>query len=67
MGYPDPRTGFNKSTMRETRHDMIVTDDNVRIPLFIKFPGCRPGKVSDTVGTVDLLPTILGLLEISGP
>ena len=63
-GYPDPRTGFNKSTMRETRHDMIVTDDNVRIPLFIKCPNCRPGKVSDTVGTVDLLPTILSLLEI---
>jgi len=63
-GYPDPRTGLNKSTMRETRHDMIVTDDNVRIPLFIKFPNCRPGKVSDVVGTVDLLPTILSLLEI---
>jgi len=63
-GYPDPRTGFNKSTMREIRHDIIVTDDNVRIPLFIKFPGCRPGKVNDTVGTVDLLPTILSLLEI---
>ena len=63
-GYPDPSTDFNKATMKETRHDMIVTDDNVRIPLFIKFPGCRPGKVIDTVGTVDLLPTILSLLEI---
>ncbi len=63
-GYPDPRTGFNKAILRGTRHDMIVTDDNVRIPLFIRFPGCKSMKIQDTVGTIDLMPTILDLLNI---
>jgi len=63
-GYPDPRTGLNKSILRRTRHDMVVTDDNIRIPLFIKYPGCRPKKVNDVVGTVDLFPTLLHLLNV---
>ena len=63
-GYPDPRTGLSEATMRNTRHDMVVTDDNIRVPLLIKYPGCRPHKVNDMVGLIDLFPTLLHLLDV---
>jgi len=51
------------------RHDLIVTDDNICVPLVIKYPGCEAGKKIDTiVGLIDLVPTILNLLDIEyGP
>lgn len=61
-GYPDPRSGLDKNMLRKTRHDMVVTDDNVKIPLFIKYPGCKPHKIDKIIGTVDLFPTTLSLL-----
>lgn len=63
-GYPDPRTGLTEAAMRNMRHDMVVTDDNIRVPLLIKYPGCQPRKVSDMVGLVDLFPTLLHLLDV---
>ena len=77
-GYPDPRTElidpkwqrkanvFNIQTaMRKVRHDLVVTDDNIRVPLLVKYPGCCPHQVNDSVGLVDLFPTILHLLDIN--
>ena len=51
------------------RHDLIMTDDNICVPLVIKYPGCETGKKIDTtVGTIDIVPTILSLLNIEyGP
>ncbi len=51
------------------RHDLIMTDDNICVPLVIKYPGCEAGKKIDiTVGLIDLVPTILNLLDIEyGP
>ena len=51
------------------RHDLIMTDDNICVPLVIKYPGCEPGKKIDiTVGTIDIVPTVLSLLDIEyGP
>jgi hypothetical protein len=63
-GYPDPSSGLTESSMRGMRHDMVVTDDNIQVPLFIKCPGYPPRKVSEMVGLIDLFPTILRLLEI---
>jgi|GEM_PF-3385265 len=76
-GYPDPRTELIdpelqgkhgmvsiQTAMRQVRHDMVVTDDNIRVPLFMKYPGCCPHQVHDSVGLADLLPTILHLLDI---
>ena len=35
-GYPDPSTGLNVNTMRNMRHDMVVTDDNIKVPRILK-------------------------------
>ena len=47
------------------RHDLIMTDDNICVPLVLKYPGCRMGeKIDTTVGTIDIVPTVLNILEI---
>lgn len=63
-GYPDPRTGLDKNTMRNMRHDMVVTDDNIKVPLFIKVPGLPAGTRTSLVSTIDFTPTVLDLLEL---
>ncbi len=63
-GYPDPRTGLSQSTLRKQRHDMVVTDDNIQVPLFLRVPGIPPGKVHEMVGLVDLFPTLITLLGV---
>jgi hypothetical protein len=70
-GYPD----FSKEsgrpefyTKNNLTHDVILTDDNIMIPMFIKYPGCPEGKkVNSTVSSLDLYPTILDLLEMPIP
>jgi len=64
-GYPDPSTGLTVETMKKYSHDMIVTDDNSRVPLIIKYPGCPKGrKIHEVVRTSDIFHTINELLEI---
>lgn len=63
-GYPDPRTGLNKNTMRNLRHDMVVTDDNIKIPLLVRGPGISPGERNSVVSTIDFTPTILDFLGL---
>lgn len=47
------------------RHDLIMTDDNICVPLVVKYPGCQAGKKIDiTVGLIDVVPTILDILKI---
>ena len=68
-GYPDS----SKETGRpeyyadnKLTHDLILTDDNIMIPFFIKYPGCQKGlKIETTVSSIDLYPTILDLLGIA--
>jgi hypothetical protein len=58
-GYPDPSSGLTEETMKKYTHDMIITEDNIKVPLMIKYPGCPKGKkVTNEVGTVDIFPTI---------
>lgn len=64
-GYPDPTTGLNKNTMRNMRHDMVVTDDNIKVPLFIKTPDLIKKKIENVVGHVDIFPTLMNLLNIN--
>jgi len=64
-GYPDPSTKLNENFFRGLGHDMILTDDNIRTPLLIKYPNCPGGKKIDSVvGHIDILPTIFDLLDI---
>jgi hypothetical protein len=47
------------------RHDLIMTDDNICVPLVLKYPGCKMReKIDTTVGTIDIVPTVLDILQI---
>jgi hypothetical protein len=64
-GYPDPSTGLTEATMKKFSHDMIITEDNIKVPLMIKYPNCPMGKkVSNEIGSVDVFPTICEILNI---
>lgn len=66
-GYPDPKRGISAEYLAKNKlsHDIFMTDDNIMIPLIIRYPGCIPGqKIDATISTLDLLPTILDILGI---
>lgn len=64
-GYPDPATNLNEGFFKGLGHDMILTDDNIRTPLLIRYPGCLEGmKVDNVVGHVDILPTVFDFLGL---
>ena len=70
-GFPDPsRKSFNELIKRRgpfyNRHDLILTDDNVLVPFLLWYPGCRPKKIDEMVSTLDVAPTLLDLLGLSG-
>ena len=49
-------------------HGMTHYEEMLRVPLFLVGPGVPPGsRISTPVSLVDLLPTVLGLLEIPAP
>ena len=49
-------------------HGNELTQDQVHVPLLIYYPGCEGGRgVGRPVSTVDILPTVLGLLGVSEP
>ena len=41
-----------------------VYSELVHVPLLVKYPGVKPGRVSSQVQLIDLFPTILDLLSI---
>jgi len=64
-GYPDPSKNMGPEFHKRNRltHDVVLTDDNIMIPLTIQYPGCPAGtKVETTIATVDMFPTILDIL-----
>jgi len=64
-GYPDPITKLNEEYFNGIGHDMILTDDNIKVPLIIKTPNGPKGvKFEHQVGLVDVLPTIFDTLDI---
>ena len=49
----------------ETTHSTLLYDTTLHVPLVIKIPGKQLGlRVSERVGLVDLMPTLLELLDI---
>ena len=67
-GYPDPSSGLTEETMKKFSHDMIITEDNIRVPLVMKFPGGpRSVKIPHAVGLKDVFPTINDFLGIPEP
>ena len=64
-GYPDPRTNLNEGFFKDMGHDMVLTDDNIKTPLFFKYPNSPKNvKINNVVGHIDILPTIFGILNI---
>jgi arylsulfatase A-like enzyme/Flp pilus assembly protein TadD len=53
----------------EKTHGVFLYQSTVHVPLMIRAPkrGPRPGVVSTPVSLADVLPTVLGLLDIAAP
>ena len=66
-GYMDPKRGYSPEKLVEMglSHDLLLTDDNIRIPFYLKYPGSQVQCIDEPVSTVDFMPTILSLLGIS--
>jgi len=65
-GYPDPKTKLNEGFFKNLGHDMVLTDDNIKTPLIVKYPDCPKGiSIPNIVGHVDILPTIFDILELN--
>jgi hypothetical protein len=65
-GYMDPRRGYTTEKLVEMglSHDLLLTDDNIRIPFYLRYPSFKPAKIDTPVSTLDFLPTILSYLDI---
>ncbi len=62
-GYPDPNA-IKTTNIVGNRHDLIVTEDNIKVPLMLKIPGLKPRTIDEKVSLIDILPTITDLLNI---
>ena len=67
-GYMDPKDIPQKNWRLWVFHMIfLMTDDNIRIPFYLRYPGSPVKKVEQQVSTLDFLPTILSLVGISYP
>ena len=68
-GYMDPKRGYTPEKLEAMglSHDLLMTDDNIRIPFYLRYPGSPVKKVEQQVSTLDFLPTILSLVGVSYP
>jgi len=65
-GFPDPSTGITTEWEIQNRlsHDLVLTDDNIMIPLYIRYPACQPRRIETTISSLDIMPTLLDLAGI---
>ncbi|MDA8018989.1 MAG: sulfatase-like hydrolase/transferase [Thermoanaerobaculia bacterium] len=50
---------------QEESHSMLAYDTTLRVPMILRVPGLEGGhRLSNRVGTVDLLPTLMDLLDL---
>ncbi|MEO1369044.1 MAG: sulfatase, partial [Acidobacteriota bacterium] len=60
--------GEGRGEHNEDTHSLLSYDSTLRVPFLIKAPGFPAGvRISERVGTVDALPTILDLLGLEAP
>lgn len=48
-------------------HGRTLHREVLRVPLFIRAPGIRPARVTELVRTVDILPTVMDLVDLAVP
>ncbi len=65
-GFPDPAKGMTSEWEAKSRlsHDLVLTDDNVLIPMYIQAPGCESRRIDRPMSSLDLFPTLLDLARI---
>ncbi len=65
-GYLDQDRGWTPQKLAEHNlsHDLMLTDDNIKIPFFLHFPNCVPGEYKNMVCTYDIFPTVMQILNI---
>ncbi|NQY91726.1 MAG: sulfatase-like hydrolase/transferase [Deltaproteobacteria bacterium] len=52
----------------ELTHAFLAYDSTLHVPLIIKVPGMAGGhRIQQRVGTVDIVPTVLDLVGVTGP
>ncbi len=68
-GYMDPKRGYTPEKLEAMglSHDLLMTDDNIRIPFYLRYPGSPVKRVEQQVSTLDFLPTILSLVDVPYP
>ena len=74
-GYPDPVRKQQIEKIRqqaglietEVAHDLVLTEDNILVPLLLKYPGVEPRTIEEQICTLDYLPTSLSLAGIPYP
>lgn len=60
--------GEGRGDHNELTHSLLAYDSTLRVPLIVRAPGIEGGRrVESRVGTVDLLPTLLEILEVPVP
>ncbi len=51
----------------ERDHGIFVYESTLRVPLIIRVPGGPRGRIGEVVRLVDVMPTLVELLRVSGP
>lgn len=61
-GYPDP-TATSPAKLN-LPHDLVITEDNIKVPLLVKAPNLGNGKKKFNTMLLDIFPTILDYCKI---
>ena len=65
-GYPLPSRNWDSQEDIEMGwgHDRLLTNDNILTPLIIKYPGSKKIHSERFVSSLDIIPTLCGILKI---
>jgi len=68
-GYLDPKRGYSPERLKELglTHDILVTEDQIKIPLYMIYPGGSAGLVKTMTSSLDIMPTLLDYFELEYP
>lgn len=51
----------------EETHGQLLYDSVLRVPLIVRVPSVSPRRVADVVRLIDVMPTVLDLLDLKAP
>lgn len=60
--------GEGRLEHKEATHAFLAYGSTLHVPLIVKYPGAPAGRrVAQRAGTVDIVPTVIDLLDVDGP